>query len=82
MKNYLRIELFGYSIRRLSLKGAKPLKLGEIYGALMIALSCLCGAINNWENSILVCILGLGVVCGTIVILDIRRAKKEKHIIK
>ena len=61
------------------MKGAKPLKLGEIYGPLMIALSCLCGAIINWGKSwFLVSILGFGVViCGIIVLLNIRRAKKE-----
>ena len=61
------------------MKGAKSLRLGEIYGASIIGLSCLCGVMINWGKSwFLVSILGFGVViCGIIVLLKILRAKKE-----
>jgi len=50
------------------------------YGALVIALSCLCTTILSWgENWILTGILGLGaMICGTIGIVDIKRAITEK----
>nr|WP_152023723.1 hypothetical protein [Oceanobacillus iheyensis] len=51
------------------------------YGALAIALSCLCTMISIWEsNWFLTGFLGLGVfVCGSIGIFDIKRSMAEKH---
>ncbi|MFD2212095.1 hypothetical protein [Metabacillus endolithicus] len=51
------------------------------YGALIIAISCLCSVFITWGNNwILTCILGLGVlICGTIGIFDIRRTITGKR---
>ncbi|KGP92319.1 hypothetical protein N780_01965 [Pontibacillus chungwhensis BH030062] len=53
----------------------------EVYGALVIALSCLCTAIITWgDNWILSCILVLGIlICGSIGIFDIIRMIRNKH---
>ncbi|MGP4074725.1 hypothetical protein [Halobacillus sp. K22] len=50
------------------------------YGALAVAIACLCSMITSWgENWILTCILGLGTaVCGMIGFFDIRKVIKEK----
>jgi len=60
------------------LRNENPSKLEKWrgkYGALIIALTCLCSVIISWGNNwILTGILGLGVLfCGTIGIFDIRR---------
>ncbi|WP_226376911.1 hypothetical protein [Oceanobacillus halotolerans] len=56
-------------------KNSKLGKWQAKYGALVIALSCLCSAIITWGNNwILTSVLGLGVlICGTIGIFDIKR---------
>ncbi|MBM7602565.1 hypothetical protein JOC75_000535 [Metabacillus crassostreae] len=53
----------------------------EKYGALVIALCCLCSAITGWgDNWILTGILLLGVlICGTIGIFDIKRVLEKKN---
>lgn len=50
------------------------------YGALTIALCCLCSLITSWGNNwVLTVILGLGVlICGTFGIFDISRSIREK----
>lgn len=59
---------------------SKSKKWRAKYGALVIALTCLCSLIISWENNwILTGILGLGVLInGTIGIFDIKRSLAEK----
>lgn len=51
------------------------------YGAIVIALCCLCSLIISWGNNwILTGFLGLGVlVCGTIGIFDIKQSITKKN---
>ncbi|WP_186577926.1 hypothetical protein [Aquibacillus kalidii] len=62
-------------------ENSKLEKWREKYGAIVIALTCLCSAITSWgDNWMLTVILVLGfIVCITIGIFDIKRAKVKQN---
>ncbi|MCT2536462.1 hypothetical protein NC661_03615 [Aquibacillus koreensis] len=61
-------------------KSGRLVRWREKYGAIAVAISCICSAIVSWGNNwILTGILVLGVFfCGLIGIFDIKRANQKR----